>query len=195
MAGKSKKQNKFQGGGTVEDWWQENIKEGHWDTRQQDIEDWNLGNFGEWWAKYSPDPITRTVVPYARMFERGWEGLRDRARKKYEESDEYKNKQQRLRQQEEEKLARDAEEQARIDEEGAFTWESPQSQTASAYEKGGKLKGPNHDNGGIDINVEGGEYIVKKDSVNQNTLDVLEYINSYGDIPSSDARERSKKNA
>tara|TARA_Y100000310_G_scaffold230740_1_gene233236 strand:+ start:80 stop:442 length:363 start_codon:yes stop_codon:yes gene_type:complete len=76
----------------------------------------------------------------------------------------------------------------------AFTWGDSQ-ETASAYEKGGKLKGPNHDNGGIDINVEGGEYIVKKDSVNQNTLDVLEYINSYGDIPSSDARERSKKNA
>ena len=27
------------------------------------------------------------------------------------------------------------------------------------YVKGGKLNGPSHDKGGIDINVEGGEYI------------------------------------
>ena len=37
------------------------------------------------------------------------------------------------------------------------------------YVKGGKFKGPSHDNGGIDINVEGGEYIIKKDSVNPKT--------------------------
>ena len=30
------------------------------------------------------------------------------------------------------------------------------------YDKGGKFKGPSHDNGGIDINVEGGEIIINK---------------------------------
>lgn len=29
-------------------------------------------------------------------------------------------------------------------------------------EKGGKMNGPSHDNGGIDINVEGGEIVVNK---------------------------------
>ena len=37
------------------------------------------------------------------------------------------------------------------------------------YIKGGPLKGPSHDNGGIPIEVEGGEFIVKKDSVNPRT--------------------------
>ncbi len=66
---------------------------------------------------------------------------------------------------------------------------------------GGKLKGPSHDKGGIDINVEGGEYIVKKDSVNKETQPVLEKINKTGKLPkgigynypTADARERSKK--
>ena len=35
------------------------------------------------------------------------------------------------------------------------------------YVKGGRKNGPSHDKGGIDINVEGGEYIIKKDSVNE----------------------------
>ena len=34
------------------------------------------------------------------------------------------------------------------------------------YLKGGNLKGPSHDNGGVIIEAEGGEYIIKKDSVN-----------------------------
>ena len=61
------------------------------------------------------------------------------------------------------------------------------------YQKGGRLKGASHDKGGIDINVEGGEYIIKKDSVNRGTLDTLKYINQHGDIPLSDARKRGKK--
>ena len=69
------------------------------------------------------------------------------------------------------------------------------------YLKGGKFKGPSHDDGGIDINVEGGEYIIKKDSVNAETQPILEKINktgklSYrcgGKIPVIDARKRSKK--
>ena len=69
------------------------------------------------------------------------------------------------------------------------------------YVKGGKFKGPSHDDGGIDINVEGGEYIIKKGSVNAGTEPILEKINKTGKfqyrcggkIPVIDARKRSKK--
>ena len=68
------------------------------------------------------------------------------------------------------------------------------------YKKSGKLKGPSHSKGGIDINVEGGEYIIKKDSVNESTLPILEEINNTGKYgcggyvwPKSDARKRGKK--
>ena len=59
--------------------------------------------------------------------------------------------------------------------------------------EGGTLNGPSHDNGGIPIEAEGGEYIIKKDSVNRSTLDMLEYINKHGDLPMSDARKRRSK--
>ena len=58
--------------------------------------------------------------------------------------------------------------------------------------EGGTLNGESHDNGGIPIEAEGGEYIIKKDSVNRSTLDMLEYINKHGDLPMSDARKRRK---
>ena len=61
------------------------------------------------------------------------------------------------------------------------------------YKKGGLLKGPNHEEGGIVIEVEGDEFITKKDSVNEKTIDTLKYINEHGDIPFSDARERRGK--
>ena len=69
------------------------------------------------------------------------------------------------------------------------------------YVKGGMLKGPSHDEGGIDINVEGGEYIIKKDSVNAETEPILENINKTGKfnyqyggkIPHYDARKRTKR--
>ena len=61
------------------------------------------------------------------------------------------------------------------------------------YPMGGMLDGDPHDEGGIPIVAEGGEFIIKKDSVNEDTIAVLEYINKYGDIPVSDARNRSKK--
>ena len=61
------------------------------------------------------------------------------------------------------------------------------------YPEGGTLNGPSHDNGGIPIEAEGGEFIIKRDSVNASTLDTLEYINKHGDLPMSDARNRSKK--
>ena len=41
------------------------------------------------------------------------------------------------------------------------------------YKKGGYLEGASHKNGGIPIEVEGGEFIVKKDSVNDDTLPML----------------------
>ena len=59
--------------------------------------------------------------------------------------------------------------------------------------KGGTLKGPSHEKGGIPIEAEGGEYIIKKKSVNKSTIPYLEYINSHGKLPSSiDARKRRK---
>ena len=61
------------------------------------------------------------------------------------------------------------------------------------YPQGGTLNGPTHESGGIPIEAEGGEFIIKKDSVNRSTLDTLEYINKYGDLPMSDARNWSKK--
>ena len=57
----------------------------------------------------------------------------------------------------------------------------------------GKKKGPSHKKGGIDINVEGGEFVVKKDSVNSKTEPYLEYINSHGKLPRTiNARKRRK---
>ena len=61
------------------------------------------------------------------------------------------------------------------------------------FVNGGSLNGPPHEQGGIPIEAEGGEFIIKKDSVNRSTIDMLEYINEHGDIPMSDARNRSKK--
>ena len=62
------------------------------------------------------------------------------------------------------------------------------------YVKGGMLNGPSHAEGGIPIEVEGGEYIIKKSSVNPKTEAYLEYINTHGKLPPSiDARKRSKK--
>ena len=68
------------------------------------------------------------------------------------------------------------------------------------YVKGGKLNGPSHDKGGIPIEVEGGEYIIKKSSVNKETQPILEKINKTGKldyrcggkIPHHDARKRRK---
>ena len=61
------------------------------------------------------------------------------------------------------------------------------------YVEGGTLNGPSHEQGGIPIEAEGGEFIIKRDSVNASTLDTLEYINKHGDVPLSDARNRRKK--
>ncbi len=61
------------------------------------------------------------------------------------------------------------------------------------YKPGGKLNGPSHDKGGIPIEVEGGEYIIKKSSVNKGTEPYLDYINVHGKLPPSiDAKKRRK---
>jgi hypothetical protein len=57
-----------------------------------------------------------------------------------------------------------------------------------------KFKGKSHKKGGIKIEVEGGEYIIKKSSVNKETEPYLDYINKHGKLPKSfDARIRRKK--
>ena len=69
------------------------------------------------------------------------------------------------------------------------------------YPKGGNINGPSHDKGGKLIEVEGGEYIIKKGSVNEQTEPILEEINKTGKllyrcggkIPHFDARKRGKK--
>ena len=68
------------------------------------------------------------------------------------------------------------------------------------YQKGGILKGKSHSEGGIPIEVEGGEYIIKKSSVNKKTEPILEEINKTGKllyrcggkIPHYNAKKRRK---
>ena len=61
------------------------------------------------------------------------------------------------------------------------------------YTKGGVMSGKPHSKGGIDINVEGGEYIIRKDSVNEETEPYFNYINTHGKLPPSiDAKKRRK---
>ena len=45
------------------------------------------------------------------------------------------------------------------------------------YPQGGMLEGAPHEEGGIPIEAEGGEFIVKADSVNEGTLPLLEFVN------------------
>ena len=78
----------------------------------------------------------------------------------------------------------------------------PKGGKLKRLENGGKLEGllegPSHEEGGIPIEVEGGEYIIKKDSVNPETEPILEFVNENGklpkgndyDFPTIDARKR-----
>ena len=62
------------------------------------------------------------------------------------------------------------------------------------YVIGGNISGASHDNGGVIIEAEGGEYIVNKKAVNPETEAVLEYINTYGKLPRAiNAKNRRKK--
>ena len=71
----------------------------------------------------------------------------------------------------------------------------------------GMLRGPSHDNGGIKFSIgneiqeaEGGEYVIRKSSVNNKTERILKYINENGKLPkdnfdilpSSNAKKRRK---
>ena len=114
---------------------------------------------------------------------------------------------------------------------GKGTYGSKVGRPPKKYITGGILNGAPHEDGGIPIEVEGGEFIttveateilgadkldaandnpedyeiihknelaargglIEKNAVNRGTLDTLEYINKYGDMPISDARNRSKK--
>jgi vacuolar-type H+-ATPase subunit E/Vma4 len=69
----------------------------------------------------------------------------------------------------------------------------PKMKKRKKYNIGGNIKGPSHDNGGVVIEAEGGEYIINNKSVNPQTERVLEYINKYGKLPSLDARKRGGK--
>ena len=63
------------------------------------------------------------------------------------------------------------------------------------YQNGGKMNGPSHVKGGIDINVEGGEYIIKKSSVNGKTEAALDYINNNAKLPPSINAKDRRNNA
>ena len=60
------------------------------------------------------------------------------------------------------------------------------------YPMGGMLEGNSHEEGGIPIEAEGGEFVIKKDSVNPATMSTIEYINEHGDLPVNDARDRGE---
>tara|TARA_R110002153_G_scaffold81222_2_gene205960 strand:- start:8577 stop:8792 length:216 start_codon:yes stop_codon:yes gene_type:complete len=60
------------------------------------------------------------------------------------------------------------------------------------FPMGGNLEGESHAQGGIPIEAEGGEFIIKKDSVNPATMSMIEYINEHGDLPINDARNRKE---
>ena len=68
------------------------------------------------------------------------------------------------------------------------------------YVKGGKLNGKSHAKCGIPIEVEGGEYVIKKSSVNKDTEPILKKINKTGKfnyrcggkVPHYDSRKRRK---
>ena len=72
-------------------------------------------------------------------------------------------------------------------------FKSDKQRKLEKYFNGGSIRGNSHNRGGVPIEAEGGEFIIKKDSVNRSTLDILEYINRHGDLPISDARKRGKK--
>ena len=51
--------------------------------------------------------------------------------------------------------------------------------------KAGKLSGPSHKNGGVLLEAEGGEYIIKKSSVKKLGRKMLDKINRTGELPKS----------
>lgn len=60
------------------------------------------------------------------------------------------------------------------------------NQPTDKYASGGMLRGPSHAQGGIhNVELEGGEYIIKKSSVDKIGKGVLDYVNASGDIPTA----------
>ncbi len=62
-------------------------------------------------------------------------------------------------------------------------WTEDKFKEVYGFQEGGYLQGPSHDQGGIPIEAEGGEYIVKADSVTPETKPLLEAINQTGTNP------------
>ena len=75
---------------------------------------------------------------------------------------------------------------------GKGTYGSKVGRPSKKYPTGGMLNGASHEEGGILIEAEGNEFITRNDSVNEETLPVLEYINETGELPTSDAMFRSE---
>tara|TARA_R110000824_G_scaffold112892_1_gene262350 strand:- start:143 stop:457 length:315 start_codon:yes stop_codon:yes gene_type:complete len=74
---------------------------------------------------------------------------------------------------------------------GKGTYGSKVGRPPKKYPAGGMLNGASHEGGGILIEAEGNEFITRTDSVNEETLPVLEYINETGELPPiSNAMER-----
>ena len=75
---------------------------------------------------------------------------------------------------------------------GKGTYGSKVGRPSKKYPKGGMLNGAPHEGGGIPIEAEGGEFIIKADSVNEETLPILEQINDTGEFPTTNAMDRSQ---
>ena len=72
----------------------------------------------------------------------------------------------------------------------AIRGETSRRMGSEGYQEGGMLKGKSHKQGGIAANVgnqpiemEGGEFIVKRDSAQKLGPDILNYINRNGTLP------------
>ena len=75
----------------------------------------------------------------------------------------------------------------------AEKWEDKYEDGGKVAQVGGMLDGPPHAQGGIPIEAEGGEFIIRKDSINESTLPALQYINETGELPIFDAPHRRNK--
>ena len=73
---------------------------------------------------------------------------------------------------------------------GKGTYGSKVGRPPKKYPAGGMLNGAPHEQGGIPIEAEGGEFIIKADSVNEETLPILEQINEVGEFPTANAMDR-----
>tara|TARA_R110002051_G_C8609575_1_gene481654 strand:- start:393 stop:722 length:330 start_codon:yes stop_codon:yes gene_type:complete len=106
---------------------------------------------------------------------------------------------------------------------GKGTYGSQVGRPPKKYQNGGLINGKSHEDGGELIEVEGKEVVVndsvngaasmhkeellglnenpedyiimpiEKNNINRSAIDMLEYIDEHGDLPLSDARDRSKK--